>query len=121
MRKFAAFALASLLAHAAVAATPALDGAWVVDLSTGPGKPYTQPEQLTLVADGGVAGSFYGGSIEGGHWGEDRGRLCASSRTSDGEGPCHSAVCRDGATVRGQTWAEHRTFPFNRNATRPQP
>jgi hypothetical protein len=121
MRKFAVFALACLLAHAAAAATPGLDGAWVVDLSTEPGKPYTQSMQLTLQADGRVEGSFYGSTIEAGRWKQDRGRLCASFRTSDGVGPYHSAVCLDGTIARGQTWAEHRNFLFNWNATRPQP
>lgn len=121
MRKFVVFAVVSLLAHAAMAATPALDGAWVVDLSAEPGKPYTQPMQLTLHADGRVDGSFYGSTIEAGRWKEDRGRLCASFRTSDGVGPYHSAVCLDSSTARGQTWAEHRNFLFNWNATRPQP
>ena len=121
MRKFAMCAFASLLAHAAMAATPGLDGGWVVDLSAEPGKPYTQPMQLTLLADGRVEGSFYGSTIEAGRWKEDRGRLCASFRTSDGVGPYHSAVCLDGSTARGQTWAEQRNFLFNWNATRPQP
>ena len=109
MRKFAVFAVVSLLTHAAMAATPALDGAWVVDLSAEPGKPYTQPMQLTLHADGRVDGSFYGSTIEAGHW------------KDDGVGPYHSAVCLDGTIARGQTWAEHRNFLFNWNATRPQP
>jgi hypothetical protein len=121
MRKLAVFAFAALFAHAAMAATPTLDGAWVVDLSAEPGKPYTQPMQLTLQADGRVVGSFYGSKIEAGRWKEDRGRLCASFRTSDGVGPYHSAVCLDGITARGQTWAEHRNFLFNWNATRAQP
>ena len=120
MRQFAVFAFVSLLAQVAIAATPGLDDAWVVDLSSEPGKPYTHPMQLTLHADGRVDGSFYGSTIEAGCWKEDRGRLCASFRTSDGVGPYHSAVCLDGTTARGQTWAEHRNFLFNWNATRPQ-
>ena len=121
MRKTAAFVFASLLAHAAMAASPGLDGAWVVDLSAEPGKPYTQPMQLALQADGRVEGSFYGSTIEAGRWKLDRGRLCASFRTSDGVGPYHSAVCLEGDVARGQTWAEHRNFLFNWNATRAQP
>ena len=120
MRQFAVFAFVSLLAQVAIAATPGLDDAWVVALSAEPGKPYTHPMQLTLHADGRVDGSFYGSTIEAGCWKEDRGRLCASFRTSDGVGPYHSAVCLDGTTARGQTWAEHRNFLFNWNAKRLQ-
>ena len=120
MRQFAVFAFVSLLAQVAIAATPGLDDAWVVALSAEPGKPYTHPMQLTLHADGRVDGSFYGSTIEAGCWKEDRGRLCASFRTSDGVGPYHSAVCLDGTTAGGQTWAAHRNFLFNWNATRPQ-
>ncbi|HEV7269414.1 hypothetical protein [Pseudoxanthomonas sp.] len=98
-------------------ATP-LDGSWVVDLSTVPGTPYTQPMQLTLNADGTVKGSFYNSVIEAGRWKESRGRLCASFRTTDGVGPYHTAVCLTGDTASGQTWAEHRAFLFNWNATR---
>lgn len=58
MRQFAVFAFVSLLAQVAIAATPGLDGAWVVDLSSEPGNPYTHPMQLTLLADGRVEGSF---------------------------------------------------------------
>ena len=95
-----------------------LDGAWVVDLSTVPGTPYTQPMQLTLNTDGTVTGSFYNSVIEAGRWKESRGRLCASFRTTDGVGPYHTAVCLTGDTASGQTWAEHRDFLFNWNATR---
>jgi len=95
-----------------------LDGAWVVDLSTQPGTPYTQPMRLTLNADGTVTGSFYNSVIEAGRWKESRGRLCASFRTTDGVGPYHTAVCLTGDTASGQTWAEHRDFLFNWNATR---
>lgn len=120
MRIFALLVLATLSAAPATAATdPALEGAWVVDLSSEPGKPYTQPMQLTLKADGSVEGSFYNSTIEAGRWKDDRGRVCASFRTSDGQGPYHSAVCLNGATASGQTWAEHRNFLFNWNATRP--
>ncbi|KRA54580.1 hypothetical protein ASD77_08305 [Pseudoxanthomonas sp. Root65] len=95
-----------------------LDGAWVVDLSTQPDTPYTQPMRLTLNADGTVTGSFYNSVIEAGRWKESRGRLCASFRTTDGVGPYHTAVCLTGDTASGQTWAEHRDFLFNWNATR---
>ena len=88
MRIFALLVLVSLSAAPAAAATdPSLEGAWVVDLSSEPGKPYTQPMQLTLKADGSVEGSFYNSTIEAGRWKEDRGRVCASFRTSDGQGP----------------------------------
>ena len=120
MRIFALLVLATLSAAPATAATdPALEGVWVVDLSSEPGKPYTQPMQLTLKADGSVEGSFYNSTIEAGRWKDDRGRVCASFRTSDGQGPYHSAVCLTGATASGQTWAEHRNFLFNWMATRP--
>lgn len=101
------------------AAEASLDGDWVVDLSTDPAKPYTQPMVLQLEAGGVVVGSFYGSTIEAGRWKEDRGRLCASFRTSDGKGPYHTAVCLTGTTATGQTWAEHRNFLFNWIATRP--
>ena len=118
MRIFALLVLATLSAAPAAATDPSLEGAWVVDLSSEPGKPYTQPMQLTLKADGSVEGSFYNSTIEAGRWKEDRGRVCASFRTSDGQGPYHSAVCLTGATASGQTWAEHRNFLFNWMATR---
>lgn len=95
-----------------------LDGAWVVDLSTEPNTPYTRPMQLTLNADGTVTGSFYESEIEAGRWRTDRGRTCVSFRTTDGVGPYHSAACLVGDRVEGQTWAEHRNFLFNWNATR---
>ena len=120
MRLFALLVLASLCATPATAGTtPSLEGAWVVDLATDPGKPYTQPMQLTLKTDGSVEGSFYNSTIEAGRWKDDRGRVCASFRTSDGKGPYHTAVCLTGTTASGQTWAEHRNFLFNWNATRP--
>ncbi len=95
-----------------------LDGAWVVDLTTDPSTPYTQPMQLELRADGVVVGSFYQSEIEAGRWKTDRGRTCVSFRTSDGAGPYHTAACLAGDHVEGQTWAEHRNFLFNWNATR---
>lgn len=118
MRLFVLAALA-LLPHVAAASDTALDGDWVVDLSTAPGTPYTQPMQLTLNADGTVTGRFYNSDIEAGRWKESRGRLCASFRTTDGVGPYHTAVCLAGDIASGQTWAEHRDFLFNWNATRP--
>ncbi len=113
----------ALVACAAQAQTGAprnanLDGAWVVDLSTDPAQPYTQPMQITLNADGTVSGSFYQSEIESGRWKTDRGRTCVSFRTSDGVGPYHTAACLVGDRVEGQTWAEHRNFLFNWNAAR---
>ena len=116
MRRFLAFAL--LLAAPAFAHATPLDGTWRVDLTTDPAKPYTQPMQLTLNADGTMTGSFYQSTIEAGRWKESRGRLCASFRTTDGVGPYHTAVCLTGDTATGQTWAEHRNFLFNWNAVR---
>ncbi len=107
-----------LLALAAAQAPSALDGKWTVDLSSEPGKSYTQPMELTLAADGTVKGSFYNSEIEAGRWKQARGRLCASFRTSDGKGPYHTSVCLVGNEAVGQTWAEHRTFLFNWNAVR---
>lgn len=95
-----------------------LNGGWIVDLSTEPGALYTQPMQLTLNADGTVSGSFYQSEIEAGRWKSDRGRTCVSFRTTDGVGPYHTAACLVGDRVEGQTWAEHRNFLFNWNATR---
>lgn len=123
MRLFACLVLLSCTV-AASAAEPALDGdalagEWVVDLSTEPGKPYAQPMTLTLAPDRRVTGSFYRSEIEAGRWKEDRGRLCASFRTSDGVGPYHTAVCVIDGKAVGQTWAEHRDFLFNWVATRP--
>ena len=114
-----AFALLLALPPMALAAAePGLDGRWVVDLSSEPGKPYTQPMDLALLADGSVTGSFYNSTIEAGRWKRDRGRLCASFRTTDGVGPYHTAVCLVGDHAEGQTWAEHRRFLFNWGATR---
>jgi hypothetical protein len=95
-----------------------LSGEWVVDLSTEPGTPYTQPMRLTLNADGTASGSFYQSEIEAGRWRLDRGRTCVSFRTTDGVGPYHTAACLVGDHVEGQTWAEHRNFLFNWNAAR---
>lgn len=114
-----AFVLAACAAQAQTApATATLEGAWTVDLSTDPAEPYTKPMQLTLNADGTVAGSFYESDIEAGRWKTARGRTCVSFRTTDGVGPYHTAACLVGDHVEGQTWAEHRNFLFNWNATR---
>lgn len=103
---------------AQAAEAPALNGDWVVDLTTDPKTPYTKPMKLTLNADGTVAGSFYDSEIQAGRWKTDRGRTCVSFRTTDGAGPYHSAACLTGSSVQGQTWAEHRRFLFNWNAER---
>lgn len=95
-----------------------MTGSWSVDLSTEPGKPYSQPMLLTLKPDGTVEGSFYNSQVEAGRWKTDRGRTCVSFRTSDGAGPYHTAACLTGETVQGQTWAEHRRFLFNWTAVR---
>jgi hypothetical protein len=95
-----------------------LAGSWTVDLSTEPGKPYLKTMQLQLAPDGSVTGSFYDSRIENGRWKTARGRTCVSFRTSDGAGPYHTAACLRGDIVEGQTWAEHRSFLFNWNATR---
>lgn len=102
----------------AASADPGLNGDWSVDLASEPDQVYTQPMQLHLKDDGTVEGSFYNSVIEAGRWKFDRGRLCASFRTSDGAGPYHSAVCLIDEKAVGQTWAEHRDFLFNWNATR---
>ena len=118
MRATTLLLFGSLFAQPASATDQGLDGAWVVDLSTEPGKPYTQPMHLQLQANGVIEGDFYGSAIEAGRWKLDRDRLCASFRTTDGEGPYHTAVCLTGDTATGQTWAEHRDFLFNWNARR---
>ncbi|MBY0569228.1 MAG: hypothetical protein K2P70_18115 [Hyphomonadaceae bacterium] len=121
MRFVALIVIAALGACATAAAqdaSPSLDGAWIVDLSTDPNTPYTQPMQLTLNADRTVSGSFYQSEIEAGRWRTDRGRTCLSFRTTDGVGPYHTAACLVGDRVEGQTWAEHRNFLFVWNAAR---
>ena len=118
MRATIASCLLAACLPMAHAAEPSLDGDWTVDLSTEPGKPYTQPMRLVLLPDGRVEGSFYNSTIDAGRWKHARGRTCASFRTSDGKGPYHTAVCLAGAQAQGQTWAEHRDFLFNWNATR---
>jgi hypothetical protein len=71
-----------------------------------------------LAANGVATGSFYESEIQAGRWKTDRGRTCVSFRTSNGVGPYHTAACLTGDGVQGQTWAEHRNFLFNWNATR---
>ena len=104
-------------AHSEPASTIA--GEWVVDLSTATQENYTQPMRLMLEPDGTVTGAFYNSAIQAGRWENGRGRTCVSFRTTDGEGPYHTAACLIGAEVVGQTWAEDRNFLFNWNATRP--
>ena len=117
----AACGTAPIAGPASGASAAGLEGRWIVDLSTTPGEPYTKTMELKLAADGSVTGSFYDSEIEAGRWKTDRGRTCVSFRTTDGAGPYHSAACLVGSgrvSVEGQTWAEHRTFLFNWNATR---
>jgi hypothetical protein len=114
-----AFVLAGCASVPGTAQMPGgLDGRWTVDLSTTPDEPYTKTMELQLNADGTVTGSFYDSEILAGRWKTDRGRTCVSFRTTDGAGPYHSAACRVGERIEGQTWAEHRDFLFNWNATR---
>ena len=105
---------------AAAEPTNPLEGRWTVDLSTEPGKLYTKVMELRLAADGTATGSFYDSTIEAGRWKTSRGRTCVSFRTSDGAGPYHTSACARGNGIEGQTWAEHRNFLFNWNATRLQ-
>ena len=118
MLRYVLVSFALLCALPTWAGDPGLNGAWIVDLSTKPEEPYSKPMHLSLLADGRVEGEFYNSTIEAGRWKEDRGRTCASFRTSDGAGPYHTSVCLTGATASGQTWAEHRNFLFNWKATR---
>lgn len=105
-------------APAAANAPSAMDGQWIVDLSTDAGNPYRKTMKLILAPDGSVTGSFYDSAIEAGRWKTSRGRTCVSFRTTDGKGPYHTAACLSGDTMQGQTWAEHRRFLFNWNAVR---
>jgi len=96
-----------------------MDGRWTVDLSTNPAEAYTKAMELQLAPDGVATGSFYDSEILAGRWKTDRGRTCVSFRTTDGAGPYHSVACLTGeGGIEGQTWAEHRDFLFNWNATR---
>lgn len=117
--------LATLLAMQAtpppvsgVSSADGLGGAWIVDLSTDPARPYLKPMHLTLAGDGTVTGDFYESAIEAERWKAQNDRLCVSFRTTDGVGPYHTAACLKGDHVEGQTWAEHRNFVFVWNATR---
>ncbi len=117
------YALALVLAASPSSAVLAQDkgslaGRWTVDLATDPAKPYTKPMVLALAKDGSVTGSFYVSPIQEGRWKTDRGRTCASFRTTDGAGPYHTSACLRGDVVEGQTWAEHRSFLFNWQAVR---
>jgi hypothetical protein len=107
------FTTSVLIAAAQVAPTSPLAGNWTVDLASDPAKPYTKQMTLRLAADGTVSGSFYDSDIQAGRWKTDRGRTCASFRTTDGAGPYHSSVCLQADRAIGQTWAEHRNFLFN--------
>ena len=84
---------AALLALASTNSTNALAGEWIFDLSTDPAKPYTKSMTLDLRADGTITGSFYDSDIQAGRWKTDRGRACASFRTTEGVGPYHTSVC----------------------------
>jgi len=102
-----------------LSAEPAgLSGDWSIDLSTDPSQPYVKTMSLILAPDGTVSGSFYDSEILAGRWKADRGRTCASFRTTDGAGPYHTSVCLVDDRAVGQTWAEHRNFLFNWNGTR---
>ncbi|MAP69942.1 hypothetical protein BA950_14385 [Erythrobacter sp. SAORIC-644] len=121
--RFAAPLLLVLATSAPIMAqTPApsaLGGEWVVDLSPKADQSYVKDMVLDLRDDGSVGGSFYDSDIEAGQWKTARGRTCVSFRTSDGEGPYHSAACLNADnSVNGQTWAEHRDFLFNWTAVR---
>jgi hypothetical protein len=104
--------IAALLISPLQGAESPLAGFWSVDLSTDPAQPYVKSMELRLASDGTVTGSFYGSEIQTGRWRIQNGRTCASFRTTDGAGPYHTAVCQVGASVEGQTWAEHRNFVF---------
>lgn len=114
----AAWLAAPAAAQGVLSPADGLAGRWTVDLSTDPAEPYTKELQLSLAPDGGATGRFYDSDIEAGRWKADRGRTCVSFRTTDGVGPYHTAACLVGGRVEGQTWAEHRRFLFNWNATR---
>jgi hypothetical protein len=118
MRSILLLCAACLSLPAAAQTEAQLSGSWTVDLSTKPGEPYLKTMVLQLAPDGSVTGSFYDSAIEAGRWKTARGRTCVSFRTTDGKGPYHSAACLRGDVVEGQTWAEHRAFLFNWNATR---
>jgi hypothetical protein len=116
MKAFVALLLAATAVPAS--AESPMAGNWTVDLSTEADGSYTKAMVLQLNEDGTVTGSFYDSVIEAGRWKKARGRTCVSFRTTDGQGPYHSAACLSGDEVMGQTWAEHRSFLFNWNAKR---
>jgi hypothetical protein len=121
MRSISFIVLTMIASSPSAAQAPnPLEGRWSVDLSANPNEPYAKPMELRLAADGTVTGSFYDSAVQAGRWKTDRGRTCVSFRTSDGAGPYHSSACLRGATLEGQTWAEHRSFLFNWNAVRPR-
>lgn len=96
-----------------------LEGAWTVDFSVDPATPYVKAMHLHLQPDGRVTGDFYDSEIIAGRWKVQSGRTCVAFRTTDGEGPYHTAGCLAGDRVDGQTWAEHRNFVFLWSARRP--
>lgn len=118
-----AVAFAALIQTAPTPPPPTeLNGAWTVDLSVDPAQPYVRPMHLSLMPDGTVTGDFYMSEIQAGRWRRQNGRLCVSFRTTDGEGPYHTAACLTGdGSAEGQTWAEHRDFVFVWTAKRGEP
>lgn len=111
--------LSLLIALAQAQAAPErMDGLWSVDLSARADQHYLKPMTLSLKPDGQVTGRFYDSDIQAGRWKAQNGRLCVAFRTTDGQGPYHSAACLDGDRIEGQTWAEHRNFVFIWTATR---
>lgn len=96
----------------------ALSGAWTVDLSVDPAKPYSQPMQLTINPDRTVSGEFYQSMIQSGRAGRNQGRVCVAFQTSDGVGPYYHAACLHDGKMVGQSWAEHRQFVLPWSAKR---
>jgi hypothetical protein len=116
------FAAAALQSATPPAELPAqyleMNGAWVVDLSVDPAKPYTQPMVLTINPDRTVSGEFYQSTIDSGRAARNQGRICISFRTSDGVGPYYHAACLENGVMVGQSWAEHRKFVLPWSAKR---
>ncbi|MDG2523337.1 hypothetical protein P7B02_17545 [Caulobacter segnis] len=114
--------LAALALSGALSTPPAdvlaMNGRWSVDLSVKADEPYIKAMNLALQPDGSVTGDFYDSTIEAGRWKKKGERVCVSFRTTDGKGPYHTAACLTGATIQGQTWAEHRNFVFLWSAAR---
>jgi hypothetical protein len=103
----------------AAAAVADMAGTWTVDLRPSlADKPYSQPMQLKIAADGMVSGSFYNSEILAGRSVSARGRDCVAFRTTDGSGFYHSAACLEGGRMVGTTWAEGRNFLFPWTAER---